>query len=77
MAWIRQAPRRQMTDALNESYDDGPRVVAHLNDRWRVIECRDQVQWILPEQFGRLKEANEPPSDIIRVDFVRKTGFER
>jgi hypothetical protein len=32
---------------LNESYDDYPRVVAKLNDRWRVIECRDRVQWIL------------------------------
>jgi hypothetical protein len=32
---------------LNESYDEYPRVVAKLNDRWRVIECRDQIQWIL------------------------------
>jgi len=32
---------------LNESYDGYPRVVAKLNDRWRVIECRDRVQWIL------------------------------
>jgi hypothetical protein len=36
-----------MTRLLNESHDDYPRVVAALNDRWRVIECRDRVQWIL------------------------------
>ena len=35
---------------LNESYDDYPRVVAKLNDRWRVIECRDRIQWILQRQ---------------------------
>ena len=25
-------------------------VVAVLNDRWRVIECRDGIQWILQRQ---------------------------
>jgi hypothetical protein len=32
---------------LNEGADDYPRIVAHLNARWRVIECRDRIQWIL------------------------------
>lgn len=30
-----------------ESADDYHRVVAVLNDRWRVIECRDGIQWVL------------------------------
>jgi hypothetical protein len=30
-----------------ESGDDYHRVVAVLNDRWRVIECHDGIQWIL------------------------------
>jgi hypothetical protein len=30
-----------------ESADDYHRVVAVLNARWRVIECRDGIQWIL------------------------------
>jgi hypothetical protein len=37
---------------MNESYDDYPRIVARLNDRWRVIECRDRVQWILQKHTG-------------------------
>jgi hypothetical protein len=32
---------------LAESDDSYPRVVAILNGQWRVIECRDRVQWIL------------------------------
>ncbi|MFH0297222.1 hypothetical protein AAFX91_08260 [Bradyrhizobium sp. 31Argb] len=30
-----------------ESYDEYDRVVVHLDDRTRVIECRDGVQWIV------------------------------
>jgi len=30
-----------------ESANDYHRVVAILNDRWRVIECHDGIQWIL------------------------------
>lgn len=30
-----------------EAGDDYDRVVAVLNDNWRVIECRDRIQWIL------------------------------
>jgi hypothetical protein len=32
---------------LVESDDSYPRVVAILNDQWRVIECRDGMRWIL------------------------------
>jgi hypothetical protein len=32
--------------AIGESYDAWP-VVARLNAGWRVIACRDGVQWIL------------------------------
>jgi len=30
-----------------ESDDDYVGVVARLNARWRVIECKDSIQWIL------------------------------
>jgi hypothetical protein len=32
---------------LPETTDDYGRVVVDLNRGWRVIECRDRVQWIL------------------------------
>jgi hypothetical protein len=32
---------------VSESSDDYPEVVAVLNARWRVIECRHGTQWIL------------------------------
>jgi hypothetical protein len=31
----------------NESADGYHRLVAHLNRKWRVIECREAIQWIL------------------------------
>ena len=30
-----------------ESNDHYQAVVTHLNDRWRVIVCKDGIQWIL------------------------------
>lgn len=36
-----------------ESDDNYRAVIAVLNDRWRVIECRDGIQWIL--QFVKKK----------------------
>jgi hypothetical protein len=47
------SPRSQIRplDALevyrNESAEGYSPVVAVLNGKWRVIECRDRVQWIL------------------------------
>jgi hypothetical protein len=48
------SPRSQMRplDApkianRNESAEDYSRIVAVLNGKWRVIECRDRIQWIL------------------------------
>ena len=35
-----------------ESDDDYARVVARLDDRWRVIVCRDDLQWILQRRDG-------------------------
>lgn len=32
---------------LREEADDYPNVVVKLNPRWRVIRCRDGIQWIL------------------------------
>lgn len=36
-----------------EEADNYPAVVARLNDRWRVIECRDRMQWILQMRKGQ------------------------
>jgi hypothetical protein len=33
--------------SMRECADDYDRVIARLNDNWRVIECRDRIQWIL------------------------------
>lgn len=30
-----------------ESSDDYSRIVVMLDPRWRVIECRDRIQWII------------------------------
>ncbi|MBR0696707.1 hypothetical protein [Bradyrhizobium lablabi] len=35
-----------------ESYDEYSRVVAHLDDATRVIECRDRIQWIVQRRSG-------------------------
>ena len=35
-----------------ESADDYHRAIVVLNDRWRVIECRNGIQWILQRQAG-------------------------
>ena len=32
---------------MNKSADNYGRIVAQLNSRWRVIECRHLIQWIL------------------------------
>ena len=34
---------------LNETDDDYPLVVARLNDRWRVIDSKCGLQWILQQ----------------------------
>jgi hypothetical protein len=36
-----------MTISAAEPDDAYPRRVAVLNDRWRVVECRHGIQWIL------------------------------
>jgi hypothetical protein len=41
----------------NESSDGHSRVVAILNGKWRVIECRDRVQWILQSRDSPKPEA--------------------
>lgn len=33
-----------------ESADDYGHVVAWLNPRWRVIECKDGIQWIIQQR---------------------------
>ena len=36
-----------------EESDDYPTIIARLNNGWRVIECRDGVQWILQRRAGK------------------------
>ena len=41
---------------MRETSDDYPKVVFHINARWRVIECRDSVQWILQKRTNKAGE---------------------
>ena len=36
-----------------EESDNYPRLVATLNNRWRVIVCKDGIQWVLQCRPGR------------------------
>jgi hypothetical protein len=45
-----------------ESCDEYARVVARLDDRTRVIECRDGVQWII--------QRGHPSNGVLRWDGV-------
>jgi hypothetical protein len=36
-----------------EEADAYPAIVAKLNSTWRVIECRDRIQWILQRRAGK------------------------
>lgn len=38
--------------AHRETASDYSAVVATLGDRWRVVECRDRLQWILQRREG-------------------------
>jgi len=40
----------------DEGGDSYVRVVARLNDRWRVIVCRDEMQWILQRRHDRQRQ---------------------
>lgn len=37
---------------LSEQAEDYPHVVSTLNSQWRVIRCRDEIQWILQRKTG-------------------------
>lgn len=36
----------------SEEWDSYPHVIARLNSQWRVIACRDDLQWILQARRG-------------------------
>lgn len=42
--------RSKKQPSKREQSDDYFRVVAVLNDRWRVIVCKDSIQWILQKR---------------------------
>ena len=46
--WLPVAEKRYREEAA-----DYPAIVAVLNARWRVIECRDGIQWILQRLAGK------------------------
>ena len=41
-----------MRPRLSEEADDYPYIVVQLDDRWRIIECRNDIQWILQKLVG-------------------------
>ena len=52
-----------MVQDLNESFNDYPHVIGYLGDSWRVIECRDGVQWVLQK---RIRLSNSMKQDCWR-----------
>lgn len=44
---------RQALFSANETDDAYFAVVAKLGDRWRVIRCRDDIQWVLQRREGQ------------------------
>jgi hypothetical protein len=55
-----QSPPTTVLKRIPETADDYGRVVVDLNPKWRVIECRDRVQWIL--QY-RIRPPGHPRND--------------
>lgn len=57
--------------STREKDDDYCRVVAVLNDNWRVIECKDGIQWIIqkasPSEWRSKKYLRDRESLIQRV----------
>jgi hypothetical protein len=51
---------RVETISRRESDENYYGIVTRLNDAWRVIECRDGIQWILQRRF-RAETADKPP----------------
>ena len=60
----------QSPPPLPETADDYVHVVADLNPAWRVIECRDRVQWILQRRGSPKK----PPKDDWRARSYCRTS---
>jgi hypothetical protein len=49
----KSAAARLPVAAECEQADDYHRVIVRLNAQWRVIACRDEIQWILQTKCGR------------------------
>jgi hypothetical protein len=43
-----RSPRPQQSH--HETANNYLRIVARLSERWRIIECKDQLQWILQKR---------------------------
>ena len=49
-----KSARPPVSEAMRgEETDDYPRIAARLNPRWRVVSCRDSLQWILQSRCGQ------------------------
>jgi hypothetical protein len=46
-------PSKTTRGTDRERDDDYAGLVARLNDRWRVISCRDGIQWILQRRDAK------------------------
>jgi len=60
LAWRLDLPNRypnRVSTASREEADDYGNIVCRLNPHWRVIVCRDHLQWILQHQRGQKEGA--------------------
>lgn len=51
--FAKSAGARVPAALCHEQSDSYPRIVARLNAQWRVVSCRDGVQWILQIRCGQ------------------------
>jgi hypothetical protein len=57
MLGVGKLPESSVTHVSGRIRDEGsdsyPRVIARLNDRWRVVACKNDVQWVLQRRSGQ------------------------
>lgn len=49
---LRVVRRAEQAVSHRESDDNYKRVVARLNPHWRVVRCKDDIQWIIQKRDG-------------------------
>lgn len=76
--WTPPAPVKKPSSAI-ETHDEYGGVVARLNPKWRVIVCRDGIQWILQKHrsAGSRSDVWQPESYCRTSDALRRCVRER